>query len=49
MKCPPNWMQPKRPEKRAPEQIKYYTVRRGDTLLAIANRTKVPAERLAGS
>jgi N-acetylmuramoyl-L-alanine amidase len=33
-------------KKRAPEQIKYYTVRRGDTLLAIANRTKVPAERL---
>ena len=33
-------------KRKKPEPIKYYTVRRGDTLLAIANRTNVPAERL---
>lgn len=33
-------------KKKRTEPVKYYTVRRGDTLLAIANRTKVPAERL---
>ena len=33
-------------KKKAPEPIRYYTVRRGDTLLAIANRHNIPADRL---
>lgn len=33
-------------KKKAPEQIRYYTVKRGDTLLAIANRHNIEADRL---